>query len=292
MDRSRNGVQAGSGMKGKLCASLTVEAAMAFALFLFAVIAMALPMDMLNTHRRVEFVLEQTARELSQNAYLLHGGRMHDDPGKQQEEQMEERIRERSDPSLLSIVEDAAVQAYLYTTIQKRSGNHRIEALDLTKCHLTKDGEWVDLKASYRYRIPFGIFPNLTVPFCARSRHRGWIGSDPKREKDGEEAEEDRIVYVGRDSTRYHLSPRCHYLNHELKPISRNELESARSGSGSTYRPCDICGKKGSSGTVYILPNGEKYHTDPDCSSLRSYIREVWLSEVRNLGACSYCGGG
>ena len=261
---------------------------MAFALFLFAVIAMALPMDMLNTHRRVEFVLEQTARELSQNAYLLHGGRTQDDPGQEREEQ----IRERSDTSLLSIVEDAAVQAYLYTAIPKKSGNHRIEALDLTKCHLTKDGEWIDLKATYRYRIPFGIFPNLSVPFSARSRHRGWIGSDPKRDKTGEDSEEDRIVYVGRDSTRYHLSPRCHYLNHELKPVSRNELETARSGSGSPYRPCDICGKKSSSGTVYILPNGEKYHTDPDCSSLRSYIREVWLSEVRELGVCSYCGGG
>lgn len=288
MDRSRNGIHAGSAMKRKLCASLTVEAAMAFALFLFAVIAMALPMDMLNTHRRVEFVLEQTARELSQNAYLLHGGRTQDDPGQEREEQ----IRERSDTSLLSIVEDAAVQAYLYTAIPKKSGNHRIEALDLTKCHLTKDGEWIDLKATYRYRIPFGIFPNLSVPFSARSRHRGWIGAEPKRDKTGEDSEEDRIVYVGRDSTRYHLSPRCHYLNHELKPVSRNELETARSGSGSPYRPCDICGKKSSSGTVYILLNGEKYHTDPDCSSLRSYIREVWLSEVRELGACSYCGGG
>ena len=51
----------------------------------------ALPMDMLNTHRRVEFVLEQTARELSQNAYLLHGGRTQDDPGQEQEEQIKNK---------------------------------------------------------------------------------------------------------------------------------------------------------------------------------------------------------
>ena len=59
---------------GAVSGSLTAEAALALTLFIFTVILLAAPVEMLDTHRRVQMVLEAAAREMAADAVLLQGG--------------------------------------------------------------------------------------------------------------------------------------------------------------------------------------------------------------------------
>jgi len=52
-----------------LCASLTIEAALSLILFMFTVILLSVPMEILDTQRKVQTVLEVTGRELGWQVY-------------------------------------------------------------------------------------------------------------------------------------------------------------------------------------------------------------------------------
>lgn len=129
-----------------------------------------------------------------------------------------------------------------------------------------------------------------------RSRKRGWIGAEGGyfSEKNASEPE-GKWVYVGRDSTRYHLSPSCHYISNQITAAAYADVISGvlRNSGGCRYKACRYCGKTVSAGgLVYILPSGEVYHGKQDCSSLAYYVQKVRRSEVEYMGVCSYCGSG
>ena len=93
---------------------------------------------------------------------------------------------------------------------------------------------------------------------------------------------------MGKDGSRYHRSRTCHYLYNDLSAVAFSEVGGLRSQSGERYRPCAVCGG-GSSGTVYVMPSGETYHSRKNCSAIVAYVRAVPLESVSHLGACSYC---
>lgn len=100
---------------------------------------------------------------------------------------------------------------------------------------------------------------------------------------------------MGRDSTRYHLSPSCHYISNQITAAAYADVISGvlRNSGGCRYKACRYCGKTVSTGgLVYILPSGEVYHGKQDCSSLAYYVQKVRRSEVEYMGVCSYCGSG
>ncbi len=281
--------------------SMTLEAAMALPLFLFAAILMALPMEFLDTHREVQMILESTGREISRDAYLLHPG------GDGGDVFLPSRGGDGSsrpggsmggggsvDPEDhgITLLGSAAAGAFLKGKIERSSAADNITDVDVSRCRISSDGETIDLRVSWKEKLPFPVFTLNAVPMSARCLRRGWIGRPGDRASGNREKEDGRMVYLGRNSTRYHLSPYCHYLSNDIRAIPRDEAGTARNKDGRHYAPCSVCGGDSGSGVVYVLPDGEKYHTRPDCSSLSSYVREVPLSSVEQLGSCSYCGGG
>ena len=66
------GLGRGETRRGLLEVSLTLEASLSLTVFIFAVIILAMPMEMLDTQRKIQTVLETTARELSQYAYIFY----------------------------------------------------------------------------------------------------------------------------------------------------------------------------------------------------------------------------
>ncbi len=267
-----------------LSASLTVEAALVLTLFIFTVILMAMPMEMLDTHRRIQMTLESLSREMSQDAWLLTAkghGRGQDAGG--------EADPEEEGGSFFLAFLNGAAEGYLIYRISEQAGD-KIEHLDVSGTRISQDGLTIDLRASYRAKLPFG-FPGLrSVPFSARSLRRGWIGKKGGG-PEGPGGTEEIMVYVGKDSTRYHRSPSCHYISNKLRVIGAGRAGAEQNGSGRTYQPCAVCGGEPSE-VYYVLPEGERYHSRPDCSSLSYYVRMVPLSEAEYLGPCSYCGGG
>ena len=105
--------------------------------------------------------------------------------------------------------------------------------------------------------------------------------------------EDEQIVYVGKNSTRYHPDRSCHYLSNKLTAVAWESVSGKRNTDGSKYYPCASCAKNAGKGsTVYIMPSGGRYHTMQDCNAIMAYVRAVKLKEVKHLGTCSYCGGG
>ena len=63
-----------SAFRIKKAGSLTIEAAMALPLFVFFMILMMMPMEIMNIDRQVQTALEGVGEDLSQYAYLLKRG--------------------------------------------------------------------------------------------------------------------------------------------------------------------------------------------------------------------------
>lgn len=266
-------------------ASLTIEAALSLTLFIFAVIILAMPMEMLDTQRRVQTVLETTGRELSQYAYIFYR--------RAQGEEIRDMAGAESS-GMPELFAEGAVRAYIAVKISEAAGKGRISALDLSGTEITGNGEEINLQAKYRLMLPFRVFILDSVPASSRSCKRGWTGSDGGRNSNGGAAGDgtETMVYVGRTGTRYHISPNCHYISNDISSLPFDAVKDKLSSSGSRYKPCSVCGSAAGSGTmVYIMPNGRYYHSRQDCSSIAFYVRKVPLSEVEHLGACSYCSG-
>ena len=252
--------------------SLSVEAALSLTLFFFFLLLLAVPMELLHTQRKIQMVLETASRDMSRQAWMY-------------------RQEETQDSDLSVLFSQTAAAFSLEQKIRGAVGDKKLESLHCQATQISSDGEVIDLRAEYRLKLPFTVFALDSIPFSARSRRRGWIGREGgnfgcDKELDGAE----RMVFVGRDSTRYHLSAECHYLSNQMQPVALTSIRDRKSTAGVHYQPCHVCGSEAGA-TVYIFPNGEVYHSRPDCPSVGYYIRRVPLSEAEHLGPCSYCGG-
>ena len=260
--------------------SLTIEAAMALPLFIFFMILMMMPMEIMNIDRQVQTALEGVGEDLSQYAYLLQRGK---------EDKPESTSKMTGiQKEILTSLAGEGVLFYARKRVEDKVDMRRIEGISFSRSSVLRDDKTIDLIMNYQVKLPFSVFGLKSVPMTARSTRRAWIGKEGGKGEQGMESEE--IVYVGKGSTRYHMVRTCHYLYNDLKSVSRDEVVNMRNLSGSTYKPCSRCQpKKEGDGPVYIMPSGEKYHTDQNCSSIISYASAVSLETVRHLGACSYC---
>ena len=323
-----------AGPAARCVCSLTVEAAAAFPLFLFALYLLILPMRMMRTSMQMQQVCEQTCEVLAEAAYMQQLAASAAADAKASEASGTAAGTGAADSSGTAAGRSSGAgggassasgegAASLKTigsanggSAEKRSGeadalikwlstqgaatligtaaaaaieDENVDNLISWRSGYMVDGEIIRLTLDYRYRLPFfglgGLHQSVTAS------RRAWIGRSEGGISSGSgKDEEEEIVYVGRNSTRYHASPSCHYLsNKSMKPVSYASLESLRNSGGSRYKPCARCGKGGHPATVYIMPSGEVWHSDPDCSAISAYAHAVKKSEVEHLGPCSYC---
>lgn len=261
--------------------SLTVEAALVLPLFVFASVCLMLPMRMMDVHRKVQTVLEVSAEDMSAYLYFKHRT-----AGEEEREGDGEKAKDGE-----KMLAGLLAEGYLRGKVRAAVGEKMIEGLTFYGTEIMEDGEHVRLRAEYRFILPFSVLRLKSVPMTAVSIRRAWIG----REGDFDfwqelwESEKDQTVYVGKGRGRYHWFKDCHYLDNKVLTVSWEELEGKRNQSGARYRSCSVCGG-GVGGTVYLMESGESYHRNRYCSSIIAYVEAVPLSQVKGLGACSYCG--
>jgi len=263
-------------------ASLTVEAAMGLPLFLFAGVVLMMPFQIMNVERQVQAHVETVGEDISQMAYLTLGV----------DEFQKEEPRESVEQSRGQITDQITAFTYAEAAIRMKLKDLPVEKLSLLASSLLEDGETVDLVVDYEMRLPFSVFGLKSVKRRSRSYRRAWIGREQSYETDGEGNSLEEIVYIGRNSTRYHVSKQCHYLSNELIPIKSEKIEEYRSLDGRRYRPCANCGderENDTEATVYIMKYGESYHTTRYCTAIQAHVTAVLKSQVAHLGACSYC---
>lgn len=177
-----------------LCASLTIEAALSLTLFMFTVILLSVPMEILDTQRKVQTVLEVTGRELGWQVYrtshTVHPAEM--EAGKEAE------AGEKGTGGWSEL----PVRAYPAGIFKgEDSDSGREQSVQYPVWRQPRIGRWrrIDLRASYQVRLPFSVFALDHVTLTSRSRKRGWIRAEGGyfSEKNGSEPE-GKWVYVGR----------------------------------------------------------------------------------------------
>ena len=267
--------------------SLTVEAAFCLSFTVFAMVILILPMKIMNTRRQLQAGLETVCEELSRYAYIENQLRM---AGSQNGPAGIDGADEVTKALAGQIIGHAA-EGYAQSAVSEWIDTGRIRNLSMKRSSVLADGETIDLILDYEIELPFPILAVTTIPQSVRSCRRAWIGKSGEGPAGGLPAEEEnRIVYIGRNSTRYHDRSDCHYLANRLTSASLGQVEEMRNESGGRYHPCRTCGAGAAEDSVvYIMPSGSRYHTQPRCSTIIAYVQSARLSEVAHLGGCSYC---
>lgn len=247
-------------------ASMTVEAALVLPLFLFAAVMMTMPFSIMNRERQVQAVVESVAEDICQLAYKSHLSNQKETVGQM------------------------AWNVYAQLQVGRKLNHINIQNLSLRESELLEDGETVKLIVHYQLPLPFPIFRMKSVSRTNGSYRRAWVGKEGGY-MGGEQGDADKIVYIGKSSTRYHISRTCHYLYNQLSKVWLKDIDEYRNSSGDQYKSCIRCSHGGSE-TVYIMPSGKRYHSTMSCSAIAAYVKAVKKSEVAQLGACSYCSGG
>ena len=169
-------------------------------------------------------------------------------------------------------------------------------AAGLSLAGSTLRGRELNLVMSFRIASKVGFPFRLHVPVTVRSLRRLWIGTVSLRPEQvpGEEGEEEDVVYVTENGEVFHRSLQCRILKIRPSAVSADEVGNLRNNSGGKYYPCDYCcgGRPVTSGLVYITAEGIRYHADRDCGEITRYVRKIALSEAeKSYRPCYFCGG-
>jgi len=270
--------------------SLTIEAAAVLPLMILAIWVLIFPLKVMESERRLQNRLETTAKALAVMKYIEQTG----DGMLKPDADLEE---------LAGSWEGAAAASFGQAAICALPETKLMKDLCFSPDTSILTGEngadpaMIRAELYYSLHFPDGVFRLLPVRKSLVVNRRAWIGSKGGRGREryggvGNDTDAgDRIVYVGKDGTRYHLDPGCHYLSNRMSTADASVIAGLRNVSGARYHACPSC-RPGASGTVYYFESGTAYHATENCKAVTAYARAVPLSEVIHLGACSYCGKG
>ena len=175
--------------------SLSIEAALSLSLFLFFCFSLIMPMKMLDRQRQIQAVMESVGEELSQYAYVEYCFRTAEEGGAEVDVG-------RAEDTASSVLAAAYASARILGEINREW----VEAVSFEGTDIGED-EMVHIVMRYRMRIPFSVLGVSSIPVEQVCSRRMWNGADGGRFGDGDRdgnGEEDEIVYIGKNSTRYH----------------------------------------------------------------------------------------
>ena len=110
-----------------------------------------------------------------------------------------------------------------------------------------------------------------------------------KKAETGEQDE--RMVYIGKSSTRYHLQSTCHYLFHNLTQIHSDDLVSIRNQDGKKYKPALPVKAVKMLVRIMSFPMGPVITAGKIAGRLLHMYRKC-LAAGGIFRPCSYCAGG
>ena len=116
-------------------------------------------------------------------------------------------------------------------------------------------------------KFPVSLLGKKSFWLSQQTIYRKWTGwKDELGIQDG-----DRWVYIAEQGTVYHKTSGCTYLNLSIQSVEDVQIAEYRNESGEKYHKCELCADKiNKFGRVYITNYGNKYHTDLNCSGIKS----------------------
>ena len=290
-------------------AVLSVEAAIVLPLFLFVVLCFCYLFQVLEFQLKLQSALNQTAEQTASYGYLL--GRI-TAVTEQKAEDMLERTGLFSEEGLISVDDAGAWVVSLLGSAPAESALKQLTAqnMDIADNRMLRvvngwngvsfegsslrdETRCVVVVAEYRIRVPFvpEIFGEIEMRQSATCRlHCGDRDYIPKQ-KDVDEAEEEKEYYVTPNGTVYHLTRECRYLKISVLSTDKDKLGVMRNSSGGKYHPCLLCVHGAElSDKIYYTSGGSSYHSSKNCSSLTRTVIVKSEEGIAGLPPCSNCG--
>lgn len=259
-------------------ASITVEAAIAVPIFLFAIINLLSITNIIRLYSNVEMTLHQTGKEMAIYAYAY------------------DKIVENDSGIMDEIGSIGFSNTYVREKVLKELNKEYLNTspmvqgengISLLQSKIMED-DIIDLVVAYRVKPTIGIIGFTEIPLVNRCRMRAWTGYDNTKGSNEVETKEE-IVYVTETGTVYHTNRNCTHLILTVKGTSLQEISKLRNENGGKYYPCEICGGYNSSGTIFITEQGDRYHSSSECSGLKRTIFAISIYEIGNRKKCHRC---
>ena len=314
-------------VKKRVKASVTVEAALAFPIFILACVSLCY----LFLFMRAEYVIQRelyyTARELSE-----YGGVI------EPVANIRNKALMSAEASIYGSSENVAVSLAIeaLTSLLPDGGNgislknlvtNTVDSIIFEKLiddrlpadikkYMAAGGVNCDgsilygidkclvIRCSYSFKISLGIFPDIYIPVSHYVRYRYFTGTEVKSllvevkqpddedkpEEEKEEEEEEEYVLITETGKCYHYDYSCPALNIRPTAVAFKDVGAKRNDNGAKYYPCEFCAlNKGEAVTCYITPEGDRYHFDGTCQGLKRTISKVKISEVGKRRECKRC---
>lgn len=279
-------------------ASMTVEAALVLPLFLFCVFNILFLLDAVRLQSRVTAALQQTGDQICEYAwyreYAAAGTDAEGDAGTDSGGGID--VPQAAGDILSLAFVSGGVRNYLgseymnSTCLRGGSGG-----ISFFRSKILSENDIVEIRADYRTRPFIPILNGPDLKLCTTYYAHAWtgfeIGSGTGGNGEGEEdTQQNAPVIVAENGVVYHTDPNCVYLNPRVREADASELDHLRANDGSIYHPCEYC-HPSKNGTVYITPDGNRYHSSRSCSRLTRTTHEETLQEAAShLRPCPKCG--
>ena len=241
-------------------ASVTIEAALAVPVFLFAVLRLVDLLEIQSVRTCIRSAVQSAAKTAAEDTVMLPVVNL---------------VKFRQD-----IVEAAGADRLDRSILAGGSSG-----LNLSRTYMSVLTGEIHVSVEYAVRIPLPQFTNMKAKFREEMRIKAWTGySKRDGNSDGEE-----IVYITDTALVYHEDYQCTYLQLSVRFVPYSGLSGIRNEDGGRYYRCGKCVHGDAFAGVYITNTGGKYHNSLSCSGLKRTIHAVKKSEVGLKGGCSRC---
>lgn len=259
-------------VKGKVQASMAVEAALVMPLFIFSFMNLISIIEIYRLQSNLSVAMHQTAKEMAVYGY-------------EYQEILGDGEAYKLESLGLSYL-FAANKVKDILGVEYLQGAPISDGIDWYRSKVLEDGECIDLVATYQVSPMMSLMGFGRFPMCNRMRARVWTGYDV--ETGSSDIDLDELVYITPYGTVYHLSSYCTHIKLSIKEVDIERLSEYRNMDGKEYKECERCFDEYAV-TFYITDYGELAHCSKTCSSLKRTIEVVPASEVGDRTVCIKC---
>ena len=239
---------------------ITIEAALAIPLFLFAVICLIYLIEVRNIRLVLHNASQSAAKETVEDLAVLPVF----NSVKMQQEIIKNIGEERLERSLL---------------------DGGTSAISCWKSYYDMVHGEVNICVEYKVKLPIPLPGNYSAKYAENIKMSAWNGY-----QDGEDTEgEDELVYITELGTVWHRSATCPYLQLSIQYVPYTGLGNMRNESGGRYHACERCVIGTTMTGIYVTQYGDRYHNSLNCSGLKRTIRTIKKSQTAGKRGCSKC---
>lgn len=262
-----------SGRKEKMaCASLTVEAAMVFPIFILAFFLLIYSIKIVELQSKIQYALEMSAMELADYAVA-------------KENSADSNVLEITGNLVYS---QAGVKVLFENNLKKCNADQqmlsgKVFPFSFGDSQILRNNQEIYLVVRYKLKVPgFSVFfPDKSISCVQNTCVRAFVGVSEKEWSDNQ------IVYITTGEQVYHISPKCTHLTLSIEKVSTEEFAGKQYYK--KYTSCAFCRTKEDGEAYYITKEGTKYHKSILCKGLKRTVERIPFCQAEGRRLCSRC---